>query len=65
LLYGFTPGANLFYTRALTDYMLWYELKETVDPGFLRRMERNLFKRTGQEFLIPPSGQIPHGGSYF
>ena len=65
LLYGFTPGANLFYTRALTDYMIWYELKETVDPGFLRRMERNLFKRTGQEFLIPPSGQIPHGGSYF
>ncbi len=56
-----TPFQNLFYTRAAMDYLLFYQIQETLNPGYLRRMERNLKRRSGQEFLIPPSRVIEHG----
>jgi len=49
------PFANLFYTRAALDYLLWYRLQESINPGYLRRMERRLKSQNGQEFFIPPS----------
>ena len=35
-----TPYANLFYTRMAMDYLFLYELSESMNPGYLRRMER-------------------------
>lgn len=38
------PGANLWYTKALTDRFIWNKLVEQVDPGYydkaIRRQER-------------------------
>lgn len=50
-----TPFLNLFYTRAALNYMVLYRMQEQMNPGYLRRMERNMQKETGQEFLIRPS----------
>jgi hypothetical protein len=57
-----TPYANLFYTRAALDWLFLYQLQETLNPGFLRRMERRIERENKQTFILPPSQAIPHGG---
>ena len=56
------PGANLFYTRAALDYLIFYNFQESLNPGFLRRMERRIEKENAQTFILPPSQVIPRGG---
>ena len=57
-LFGFakthTPGANLFYTKMLLDYNLFYALQEQASPGFARRTERRLRKENDQGYLDFP-----------
>jgi hypothetical protein len=50
-----TPYANLFYTRAAADYMVLHGLMETMDSGYLSRMEKRLKKDYDQEYYFPPS----------
>lgn len=50
-----TPFANLFYTRIAMDYAFLYELRESMSPGFARRMERRISEQNGQEFFLRPS----------
>ena len=50
-----TPYANLFYTRAAADYMVLHGLMETMDSGYLSRMEKKLKKDYDQEYYFPPS----------
>lgn len=57
-----TPFINLFYTRMALDYIFLYQLQEMASPGFLSRLEGRIMKDYGQEFYMPPSGQIPYGG---
>lgn len=45
------PFNNLFYTRAALDQMLLLQMQEDMNPGYLRRMERNMKKTYGQELL--------------
>ena len=49
------PFLNLFYTRLALDYMFFYRLQESVDPGGLKRMEDNYKKNLQQTFRLPPS----------
>lgn len=49
------PGANLFYTQAALDYLIFYNLQESINPGYLRRTERRIEKETGSTFILPPS----------
>jgi hypothetical protein len=49
------PYANLWYTKAAMDYLLWYNLREIASPGSTRRMERRMDKDFNQSFIIPPS----------
>ena len=53
-----TPGANLFYTKALLDYLIVYQVQEAMNPGYLRRMERRVKKQNQQRFLIDPSKAV-------
>lgn len=50
-----TPFLNLFYTKPILDYLVFYNLQEAVNPGSLQRMEREMKDRTGQEMYYPPS----------
>lgn len=56
------PFANLFYTKAALDYLFLYDLQETINPGYLTRMEQRIQRESGQHFYLPPSEQIPYGG---
>lgn len=57
-----TPFANLFYTRIALDYLFLYQIQEMVNPGYLRRMEKNVKRNNNQAFILQPSRAIPHGG---
>ncbi len=58
------PFANLFYLRAAVDYFGTYLLQESVNPGYLRRMERRMEENNGQGFMVNPSSIIPRGGPF-
>lgn len=60
-LKGFTPGANLWYTKAVTDHLLFNQLQEMVNPGYLRRMENRAKKVYGQEYWWRPDEVVPGG----
>jgi len=53
-----TPGANLFYTEAAANYLLFNGLMEMSDPGYLRRQERRLRKEYKQGYWLPPSSSF-------
>jgi hypothetical protein len=59
-----TPFANLFYTQQALDYLVWYQLQETVNPGYLRRMERRTERENDQTFWLRPSDVIATGGGF-
>lgn len=52
---GNTPYANLFYARIAADYLFMYGVQESINPGYLRRMERRIEEQNGQQFLLRPS----------
>jgi hypothetical protein len=45
------PFNNLFYTRAALDQLLLLQMQEELNPGYLRRMDRNMQNTYGQERL--------------
>ena len=40
------------------DYLFLYELQESLNPGYLRRMERNMEKQTGSEWWLRPTEAV-------
>jgi hypothetical protein len=50
-----TPFLNLFYSRIALDYLVLYQMQESMNPGYLRRMERRVEKENSQTFLLRPS----------
>jgi len=49
------PGANVWYTRWLLDYLVLWRMQEVMSPGYLERYERRVEKREGAGFLVSPS----------
>lgn len=62
LLQSNLPFANLFYTKAGLDYLVWYQMQEMASPGYLRRTEARIRRENNQTMMFPPSRAIPHGG---
>lgn len=58
------PFANLFYVKGAFDYLLWYQMQEAINPGYLRRMERRVKRDNDQEFWLPPSKIVAPGGGF-
>lgn len=58
------PGANLIWTQKALDYLVFYNLQEMINPGYLRRMERRVERENNQRFLVPPSEVIQRGGGF-
>jgi len=58
------PLANLFYTQQALDYMIWYQLQETINPGYLQRMEQRIRRDNNQDFIVPPSSVVATGGGF-
>lgn len=53
-----TPFVSLFYTRIALNYLIFYRLQESMNPGYLRRMERNVEQTQNQSFLLRPSDVV-------
>lgn len=62
-LKGHTPYMNLFYTKQVTDYLIWHHLFEAANPGYLRRIEDRV-KDGGQEMWLNPRDVIQRGGGF-
>ncbi|MCP4206972.1 MAG: hypothetical protein GY767_07995 [Shimia sp.] len=58
------PFANLFYAKAAMDYLVWYQMQEMVNPGYLRRMERRVKRENNQTYWMPPSSVVKRGGGF-
>ena len=51
---GNVPFLNLFYTKAAYDYLIGYQLKEMLDPGYFRRVKRKQEQTQGSSFYLKP-----------
>jgi len=51
------PFLNLFYTKTAFDYLIGYQMMETMNPGVLKRMEKRMEKDYNQEFLLTKPSQ--------
>ncbi len=58
------PFANIFYVKPVLDYMIWYQLQEAINPGYLKRQERRLQRRDGTEYWLAPSNVVARGGGF-
>lgn len=54
LFFNQMPGNNLFWFRAAFDHLIAYRLYESLNPGYLRRMQRRVEKENGQTFWWKP-----------
>lgn len=55
LLINNTPYINLFYTRPILDYFILYNIQESLNPGYLARMEQRVRTENKQEFWLRPT----------
>lgn len=51
------PFNNLFYAKPILDYLILWNLQEMMNPGAMKRMERNA-EKNGQEFFISPAQRV-------
>ncbi|MCB2251787.1 hypothetical protein KTQ74_07775 [Pseudomonas chlororaphis] len=54
-----TPGANLWYTRAATDHLIFNQMQEYFSPGYLRRMKQRARKEFKQSYWWEPGDTTP------
>lgn len=57
-----TPFIDLFYVKWALDYAFLYQISESLNPGYLRRMERRVEQENEQRYIVPPSSVVPYGG---
>jgi hypothetical protein len=50
-----TPFAGLFYTKMAFDYLFLFRIQESLNPGYLRRLEQRVKNENAQTFLLRPS----------
>jgi hypothetical protein len=56
---GHTPFLNLYYTKAAYDYLIGYQIKEMLDPGYFDRMKKKHEEKRGQNYYLKPGSIIP------
>ena len=59
LVEGHTPFLNLYYTKAAYDYLIGYQIKEFLDPGYWERMKANHSEKRGQVYYMKPGSIVP------
>ena len=56
---GHTPFLNMYYSKAAYDYLIGYQIKEMLDPGFFDRMKDKHEEKRGQNYYLKPGSIIP------
>lgn len=47
-----SPYINFFYARGMMDYLIFHQLQEGLNPGYLRRMRNRVERENQQETII-------------
>src|SRR3546814_4007105 len=53
------PLANLWYTKAATDHLVFHQLQEYFSPGYLKPMRTRARNEFDQEFWWEPGERVP------
>ena len=53
------PAANLWYTKAATDHLIFNQLQDYFSPGYLRRMRQRAQKEFKQSYWWEPGDSTP------
>jgi hypothetical protein len=53
------PAANLWYTKAAVDHLIFHQLQEYFSPGYIRRMSDRARKEYDQEWWWTPGEAAP------
>jgi len=56
---NYTPLVNLWYTRAALDHLLLFQVQESMNPGYLRRMRRRTKQENNQTYYWDPQDRLP------
>lgn len=56
------PGANLWYTKAATDHLIFNQLQDYFSPGYLHRMKQRAQKEFKQSYWWEPGDSTPDRG---
>ena len=56
---GHIPAANLWYTKAATDHLIFHQMQEYFSPGYLSRMQRRAQREFGQSYWWEPGEALP------
>lgn len=56
---GLTPGASLWYAKAAFNNLVFAQMLEMADPGYLDRMRRRTMRETGQDYYWKPGDTAP------
>tara|TARA_R110000796_G_scaffold85448_2_gene185428 strand:+ start:235 stop:2736 length:2502 start_codon:yes stop_codon:yes gene_type:complete len=51
---GNVPFLNLYYSKAAYDYLLGYQIKEFLDPGYFERIRQRNEEKRGQTHYLKP-----------
>ena len=51
---GNVPFLNMYYSKAAYDFLIGYQIKEFLDPGFFSRMEGRHEEKRGQTYYLKP-----------
>lgn len=53
------PGANLWYTKAALDHLIFHQIQEMLAPGYLSQMRRRAQREFGQQYWWEPGELTP------
>ncbi|EBG4688048.1 hypothetical protein FIZ42_15730 [Salmonella enterica] len=59
LIKGLTPFGNLWYTKAVTNHMIFNQAQEWLSPGYLERSEARAKKQFNTSYWWAPHEMIP------
>jgi hypothetical protein len=59
---GNLPGANLWYTKAALDHLVFHQLQEYFSPGYLSKMRQRAQREFDQSFWWEPGETLPGRG---
>lgn len=49
------PFANVFYVKPVLDYFVFWNIREMLSPGVMRRTENSVERRNHQSYFISPA----------
>lgn len=64
-LQGNVPLLNMWYTRAAMNHLLWNDLQEAANPGYLDRMQNRAFLQKGTTWWWDPHEGTPSSAPDF